>query len=237
MRRALVLLGLLAALPATATAEPPPETVRFVVKVQGMDCAGCNTKVVKALTDLSFIHTVHASFAAQAACAEGAGAVDEDAVTAAIAGLGYTYGGLEWVDDCPKGLDGVLPGPWEGKTAGLDVTTISKGEEVDVRAHLAAEKYTIIDYGAPWCGPCHEAADALVTYLGAHPDVAVRVVDLAGQTAEASYAQPVVSQHLKYVSGIPWLVVHAPGGKVLGKGPSVEKLLAIVDAHRAKAAK
>ena len=228
---------LLAAGVAFATEAPAPQTVRFVVSSAGMDCAGCNVKVTKALTALDFVTTVNASFVTQNACAEGSGTVDEEAVKGAITGLGYTFGGLEMVDECPAGLRGKLPAPWATRGTDLDVVTISHGEEVDIGANLAADKYTIVDFGAPWCGPCHEAADQLVVYMQGHPDVAVRAVDLDAQTADASYVMPVVEQHLKYVDGIPWLIVYAPNGKVLAKDRSVERVVAAIDKHRARLAK
>ncbi len=74
-------------------------------------------------------------------------------------------------------------------------------------------------------------------YLDAHGDVAVRAVELAGETAQVSYEQPVVAQHLAYVTGIPWMVVYAPDGKVISKTQSVDKTLAAIDKHRVKMAK
>jgi len=222
---------------AFATGRPAPDEVYFVVSAKGMTCAGCNKKTTDALTALDFVSTVHASFVLQEACVEGSGAVDEAAVSAAITGLGYEFGGIEWVDECPEGLRGTLPSPWANRGEGHDVATISHGERVDLKAHLAAGKYTIVDYGASWCGPCHAAAEQIAEYLKTHDDVAVRAVELGGETPEASYAQPVVQQHLQYVDGIPWLVVYGPNGKVLAKDRSVEKVVAAIDKHRARAAK
>ncbi len=217
-----------------ATAAPAAETTRYLVKVSGMDCASCNAKITGALEALEPVLAVHASFAEQAACFESREAVDEVAVQAAITGLGYAFVGIEEVSGCPPGLNGKLPAPWARRSEGLDVVTISRGETVDLVAHLADGKYTVVDFGAPWCGPCHEAAEALAAYMRTHEDVAVRAVDLEGQTPDASYAQPVVAQHLEYVSGIPWLIAYTPNGKVLVRHRSVEKITAAIDKHRRK---
>ncbi len=211
-----------------------PIESRVLVRIDGMTCAGCNQGVSKALSALPAVSSVEASFAEGAACAELTGPVEEAEVRRAVTGAGYTVTTVEPVDRCPEGLRGKLKDPWRGKTDGLDVVQISSGEEVDVAAYLAVGMYTVIDYGASWCGPCHTAADQLAEYLRAHDDVAVRVVHLGGETADDSYAQPVVAQHLRYVKGIPWLVVHAPDGKVLIRGQSVDKAISAIDRHRGK---
>jgi copper chaperone CopZ len=230
-------LAVWVALLLSSAAPASANTVRFVVTVDGMNCAGCNTKVTDALTELDFVSTVHASFAQQGACAEGPGPLDEAAVEAAMTGLGYTFKSIETVADCPEGLQGKLPRPWATRAAGLDVETISHGETVDLSAHMAAGKYTIIDFGAAWCGPCHDAAETLAGYLRDNDDVAVRVVDLDGRTADESYAQPVVTQHLEFAPGLPWLIAYSPNGKVLARHQTVAKVVAAIDKHRKREAK
>ena len=49
------------------------------------------------------------------------------------------------------------PNPW-GDTDGLDVQVISHGEAVELEDHLVQGKFTVIDVGASWCAPCHDAA-------------------------------------------------------------------------------
>ena len=228
----LLLAGLLL-VANTAHAETP---ARWVVSVDGMSCSSCSEKVGSALSTLPEVDRAHASFLEKAACIEGS-SLSESAVKSAVEGAGFVFGGVEAVDRCPQGLRGTLPAPWDDRSAGLDVVTISHGEQVDPVEHLAANKYTIVDFGAPWCAPCHEAAERLAGYLRAHEDVAVRVVDLVGETVEASYALPVVAQHLQYVDGIPWFVVYRPDGKVLMRDRKLDRVFAAIDKHRAKQAR
>ena len=242
MARLFVLLSLAAllAVPAFASAGTEAATADryLLISMEGMDCAGCNKRLGKVFGGLEWLDDVHASFASQAACGKIVGDVDEPALQASLGTEGpHKVVGTKVVDVCPEGLRGHLPQPWDGKTEGRDVVVISNGELVDVGARLAAGKYTIVDFGASWCGPCHEAADAISAYMDEHADVAVRAVELGGETAQESYEQPVVAQHLAYVSGIPWLVVYTGDGKVISKTQSLDKTLAAIDKHRAKMAK
>jgi thiol-disulfide isomerase/thioredoxin len=232
----LALLLLFVASPVRAETEPVSSQY-LLVQMEGMECAGCNKRLGTVFSGLDWLDEVHASFAVQAACGRLVGTVDEPSLQTALGEGRHKVLGTKVVDVCPEGLRGRLPQPWDGKAEGLDVVTISHGEVVDLDEHLAAGKYTVIDFGASWCGPCHEAADVLATFLEEHSDVAVRAVELGGETAQDSYEQPVVAQHLSYVSGIPWLVVYSPDGKVIGKNRSVEKVMALISKHRSKTKK
>lgn len=209
----------------------------LVIRMEGMDCAGCNERLTSVFGGLAWLDDVHASFLEQAACGRLLGPVDEPALQQALGEGPHTVVGVEAVDACPPALRGPLPSAWEGRTEGVDVQVISHGETVELRDHLAEAKYTIVDFGAPWCAPCHEVAESLRAYLLEHGDVAVRAVELEGATAQDSYEQPVVAQHLTNVPGIPWLVVYSPDGKVLGRSQSLDRTLKAIDKHRAKEAR
>jgi len=226
-----LLLGLAVPGPALAS------TARHVVTIEGMTCNGCSEKVREALLGAKGVEAVMVSHLKGKACIEAGDDLDFAGVGAALKLATYEMTAHETVTECPDGLKGKLPDPWDGRGKGLDILVISRGEEVDLKAHLLEDKYTIIDFGASWCGPCHTAAETLVAYLEEHPDVAIRAVSLAGEEPTTSYEQPVVAQHLQYVKGVPWFIVHAPGGRVLHKGMEPGKLMTVIDKHRKKAAR
>ena len=233
---ALSVAGTQAAGAAESDAGPPAEAALtpLLLQVEGMTCAGCVSSTRAALSTVSGVGSVAASFDLGQACVEQDGPVDRGALSSAISGVGFRLVSIEEVAVCPRAMKSDLPDPWSHRGEGFDVATISNGEEVDLKAHLVAGKYTIFDFGAPWCAPCHDAAERLDGYLKDHGDVAVRAVNLDGQVPSDSYAQPVVAQHLSYVKGVPWFLAHAPSGKLIYKGMEVERLVAAVDRHRAR---
>lgn len=123
-----------------------------------------------------------------------------------------------------------FPDPWAVR-GDLDVRTISTGEAVELEPHLEPGHFTVFDFGAPWCAPCHGAAAQLRPYLQEHADVAVRAVTVAGDPG-AFADQPVVKQHLRGVNGVPWFVVYAPGGEVIYKGHRVKVVERRIDRRR-----
>jgi thiol-disulfide isomerase/thioredoxin len=227
-------LGLALALSFSAQAD---STQRYVLDIKGMTCSGCASTVKETLMGSKGIESTFVSHLAGKACVATSGALDAPAVGAALKIADYEMTAHVAVATCPDNLRGKLPDPWEKRSEGLNVESISQGEEFDLKAKLVKGNYTIIDFGAPWCEPCHDAADLLVAYLTSHSDVAVRAVNLNGQNPEESYQQPVVAQHLQYVKGVPWFLVYAPDGKVLYRGTQVDKAMSSIDKHRTRAAK
>ena len=171
------------------------------------------------------------SFSAKGACVKGSD-LSAERLGPVIAKLGYTLEAVEAVDACPASLSPeAREAPWADPD-GANAKTISKGEKVKLKAHLVPDSYTLFDFGAPWCGPCHEAEAKLKVYLKAHSDTAVRAINLDAPDADGSFALPVASQHLKWATGIPYFVVMDPSGKELYRGQELSAATSAIDAHR-----
>jgi thiol-disulfide isomerase/thioredoxin len=195
----------------------------LLLKVGGMDDAA--EKVVATLEALDFVD--RAGAADGVACATLTGPADEATVRAALEAQGYTLASMELVAACPEAARPKAD-PW-ADVAGLDVKVVSRGEEVDLAAVRAPGKLTIVDFGAPWCAPCHTTAATIKAWLKGRSDVALRVVVLDGADAKASFAQPVVKQHLQWAEGLPYFLLLDGKGKVVHKGSDVAALLAAAE--------
>lgn len=125
-----------------------------------------------------------------------------------------------------------FPDPWAGAEA-PQVVTVSEGEAVDLVALATPGQYTIVDVGAAWCAPCHDAARALRPYLEEHPDVVVRAVTIAGQPWELAKS-PAAAQLLGRRARIPMFYALDGEGEVIYEGHDVERLMARVDRARAR---
>lgn len=234
------LLALLLAAVLTSPVHAQAEgksTQRYVLDIEGMTCSGCAGTVHETLMSSKGISGAVVSHLQGKACINTDGNFDPVIVGSALKDAEFKMTAHLAVESCPEGLRGSFPDPWEEHAEGLRVKTVSQGEEIDLKAQIVKGSYTIIDFGAPWCGPCHEAAEQLAVYLREHPDVAVRAINLAGQEPTESYQQPIVAQHLQYVKGVPWFIIHAPGGRVLYRGMEVGKAIKAINKHRTRAAK
>jgi copper chaperone CopZ/thiol-disulfide isomerase/thioredoxin len=215
------------ALAAPLSAERPT-----LVTVTGMDCAGCEAEIAEALRGVPGVSAVVASFVDGRACVTVARTVEEQAIRDALGALKLEATAFVAADACPGAV--ARPSardPW-ADVADIDLKTVSTGEDFALADVVVPGRFTLIDFGAPWCGPCHAAVKVLHPYVQAHPDVAVRAVSLAGANASAAFATPAAKRWLVDAPGIPWLVVVAPDGKVVYRGQDAADAIRAIDRRR-----
>ncbi len=126
------------------------------------------------------------------------------------------------VDGCPQ----EVIHPWSDVKG--DFETISKGERVSIKKHLVKGKYTIIDFGAVWCGPCHEVASRIKPMLEQREDIAVRAIELP-DNQQTAFDAPVVFQHLSQAEGLPYMILFDKRGKKQYEGNDVDELLRYIE--------
>lgn len=197
-----------------------------LVRVQGLDDC-CAPRVVEALGAVPGVLGAGVDHAAGVACVTGS--PDPEALRAAVVSTGFVVTAVEAIDTCPEGARPKSRDPWAGIT-GVDAAVVSLGEELALAP--VAGKFTVYDFGAPWCGPCFEVVKVLHAYLEGHADTAVRAVWLDAADPVASFALPAAKQHLAFAEAIPYFVVLDPKGKVVYRGVSAADALATIDRKR-----
>lgn len=207
-----------------------------IVGIDGMYCAvNCASKVERSIGELDGVSAVTASVDEKAACISSSAPLSSEMVQAVLAVHDqYTVTSIEVVDTCPDVFSSPTvkeSGPWANRMDGIDASVISHGEKVDLENHLAPDKFTIIDFGAAWCGPCHVAAEMLRIALLNESDLAVRAVEL-GADPSASFDLPAAQQHLQNAIGLPHFKVYDPKGRVIYQGSELDRALAKIDKKR-----
>lgn len=111
---------------------------------------------------------------------------------------------------------------------GSDVLWISHGEAIDLAKAPVPGKVTIVDFGAKWCGPCHELDQDMAKMLENNPNLALRKVDIV------DWDSPVAEQQLKNVDGLPYVLVFNRAGQQVAAtgGMTAELLQAAVEKAR-----
>ena len=200
------------------------------LQIEDMICTSCEPKIAVGLDELPFLTNTKVSFAMKKACSEISGPVDEKAIASVFTELGYNIPTIQETEACD--LQPVsTPKNW-ADTDGFDAAIISSGEAIELSDHQAKDKFTIYDFGAPWCAPCHAAEKLLKQYLQDNPDVAVRAVVLDSPDPTTSFNMPAAKQHLMSAPGLPYFIVTNSNGKVISRGVDLPKVLRQIDKRR-----
>jgi thiol-disulfide isomerase/thioredoxin len=208
---------------ASAATTVPASASTAVVSMRGIDCESCGARAITAVKKQPGVYeasfdkvlaelTVHYD-AAQAKPAD---------FVAAVESLGY------------EGLLGAGQGayiPAVEMPVQADVAHINEaGQAVDLRAHLATGKVTVVDFYAVWCQPCRKVDAHMKQVLAAQPDVALRKVDVV------DWDSPAAKQHLQGVPNLPYVIVFGRSGKQVAaiSGLELEQLDAAIEKARSK---
>ena len=111
-------------------------------------------------------------------------------------------------------LSGLACGVKKDKPEAADLEIITHGDRVDLATHLAAGKYTVVDFYAAWCPPCRIVGPAIERLAAKESGrLAVRKVDIVDWT------MPVVEQYA--IEALPHLMLYGPDGKRVADGDAV----------------
>ncbi len=202
--------------PRASDTADQPTTLEF--SVLGMHCGNCADSATKTLATVPGVLEPAVNFDSKEGRVRSDGTVTRKQVRDALATLGFEARfGDETLDSDP------LP---EEVRAGLDIQTVSHGEKIRVKDHLAPGKITIFDYYADWCGPCHLLSPKLERLVLKYENVALRKLDLVDYDSKLA-AQ--ATRDFK-MPGLPFTTVFNDRGKLLGQvhGNLLEDIEAIV---------
>jgi thiol-disulfide isomerase/thioredoxin len=207
-----------------------------VVRMEGLTCIGCQDKIAVAVEAMPKVQSARVSFPQQLMCLDTKGEFVPNA-----AELEQSLASLEKYkvisikeETCPLNSGDAVPRRLWAETDGVIVALVSRSAEFEIEDHLVEDKFTVIDFGADWCGPCVIAERRFREYISEHADVAIRAVVLEGKTPAESFALPVARQHLSNVAGLPYFKVFGPDGELVYKGSQVEKAIRAMNKGRTR---
>jgi copper chaperone CopZ len=169
-----------------------------VYSIQGVDCATCGEKIRTALKKVTGVKKTEFDIHKVELTVEMEDGVPDSVVVGAAEKLGF------------RAIVGAGQGaylPKEAYPAGADVQELNKdGESVGPLDKLrVADKFTVFDVYADWCGPCRDVDKRLREIVAGRPDVAVR------KLAIVDFDSPLAKDLA--VEMLPYVVVYAPDGR------------------------
>lgn len=202
-------------LAAGAAAAQTPYVLEF--EVAGLSCEGCEQSAEDALAKVRGVTRAEVTFATSKARLESSRRITDAEVRAALGKLGF---------EARFPSDAVVKPLTPQERAGLDIAVASRGEKFDLRRHLARGKYTIFDFWAEWCGPCHVLTPKIERLVQQRSDVALRTIDLKSWDSAAAKQ---ATEEFR-LPGLPYVRVYGPDGKFLGEvvGNDIEKIRRLV---------
>jgi thioredoxin 1 len=211
-------LALLFVLAAFASAQ---QTFVSEFDVAGLSCNGCEASANDALQKLPGVVKAEVVFDTKRGRVEATRQVTPAEIRRALGKLGF---------EARFAGDAVVKPLTAHERAGLDIRIASRGEAFDIRKNLAPGKFTIFDFWAEWCGPCHVLTPKIERLVQQNANVALRTIDL--QQWESAAAKQATKDFK--LPGLPYVRVYGPDGKFVGEvvGNDIEKIRALVKAGR-----
>jgi thiol-disulfide isomerase/thioredoxin len=97
---------------------------------------------------------------------------------------------------------------------GQTIELIARGQQVDIKQHLALGNVTIIDFYADWCVPCRQISPLLEQLARSDPEIALRKIDMV------YWNSPVTKQY--NIHSIPHVQIYGRRGQLVGKISGVD---------------
>lgn len=196
-------------------------STHVVLSMQDLDCASCGGKALKALKKNPHVTKASFNYAnAELTVSYNPEKTNESELQsqASTAGYGILLG---------QGKGTYLPP--ERYDEGLNVAWVVKeGQAVDITQHFVEGKITIIDFYAPWCGPCRVLDKHLNTILKEQSDVAVRKLNIV------TWETPLAKKYSDRITSLPHVFIYDAKGKEVASisGLEPEQIQAAIEKAR-----
>ncbi len=109
---------------------------------------------------------------------------------------------------------------------GQSIELIARGQQVDIKQHLALGNVTIVDFYAEWCGPCKKISPVLERLAQTDPEIALRKIDIV------NWQSPVAKQYK--IDGVPHVEVYNRQGELVGSVSGVDPATVLKYVAKAK---
>jgi thiol-disulfide isomerase/thioredoxin len=181
----------------------PANAKTTVVSLAGADCAECGESMVSSLGKAKGVYSVRFDKRKVEVT------VVADPGFDALAAVQQARGAEPFEAKLGAGQGSYVA--WKAPPPGADVVVANRdGADVpDLTTHFAKGKVHVVDFSAPWCGPCRALDEHLVEVAAARPDVRYVKLDIG------DWDSPLAARYLRGVAALPYVLVYDKAGKRL----------------------